>query len=121
MRELAPNVWQLSGFPPYAINVYLVGDVLIDAATRWAGRRILQQLGDRRLSMLALAHVHPDHQGVANMICERYQIPLACHAADVPTMQGQRPMRPDNSFIRFSSRIWAGPPHPVDRVLREGE
>ena len=42
MREISPNVWQLSGFLPNAINVYLIGDVLIDAATRWAGRRILR-------------------------------------------------------------------------------
>ena len=82
---------------PTAINVYLMGDVLIDAATRWAGRRILGQIADRKLSMLALTHVHPDHQGVAKMICERFQIPLACHSADVPTMQGDRPMQPDNS------------------------
>jgi hydroxyacylglutathione hydrolase len=121
MREISSNVWQLSGFPPNAVNVYLIGNVLIDAATRWDGRRILRQLGDRQLSMLALTHVHPDHQGVARMICEHYRIPLACHAADVPTMQGERPMQPDNSFIRFTSRICAGPPYPVARVLQEGD
>src|SRR5271166_3455379 len=103
MREISPNVWQLIGFPPNFVNVYLIGDVLIDAATRWAGRRILRQIGDRKLSMLALTHAHPDHQGVAKMICERYRIPLACHAADVPTMQGERPMQPDNSIIRLIS------------------
>ena len=89
MRGISPNVWQLSGFPPNAINVYLIGDVLIDAATRWAGRRIVRQVGDRQLSMLALTHVHPDHQGDSKMICELYRNPLACHAADVPTMQGE--------------------------------
>ena len=107
MREISPNVWQLIGFPPNFVNVYLIGDVLIDAATRWAGRRILRQIGDRKLSMLALTHAHPDHQGVAKMICERYRIPLACHAADVPTMQGERPMQPDNSVIRLISLFWA--------------
>ena len=30
VKELAPGVLILSGFPPYAINVYLVGDVLVD-------------------------------------------------------------------------------------------
>ena len=80
MRELSPNLWQLGGFPPNAFNVYLIGDVLIDAATRWGSGRILRQIGDRKPSMLALTHVHPDHQGCARMICERYAIPLACHA-----------------------------------------
>ena len=121
MRELAPNVWQLGGFPPNAINVYLLGDVLIDAATRWSARRILRQLGDRKLSMLALTHVHPDHQGVAKMICERFQIPLACHAKDVRTMQGDRPMLPNNFVIREISFFWAGPPYPVARILHEGD
>ncbi len=121
MREISPNVWQLIGFPPNFVNVYLIGDVLIDAATRWAGRRILRQIGDRKLSMLALTHAHPDHQGVAKMICERYRIPLACHAADVPTMQGERPMQPNNSIIRLISLFWAGPSYPVARVLQDGD
>ncbi len=121
MREISPNVWQLSGFPPSAINVYLIGDVLIDAATRWAGRRILRQIGDRKLSLLALTHVHADHQGVAKMICERYQIPLACHAADVPAMQGERPMVPDTFAIRVAGRIMAGPPYRVARILGDGD
>ncbi len=121
MRELAPNLWQLDGFPPHAINVYLIGDVLIDAATRWSSSRILHQLGGRKLSMLALTHVHPDHQGCARVVCERYSIPLACHAADVPTMQGEQPMQPDNPFMRTTSRLMAGPAHPVAHVLQEGE
>ncbi|MGE0609166.1 MAG: MBL fold metallo-hydrolase [Pirellulales bacterium] len=121
MRELAPHVWQLSGFPPHAINVYLIGDVLIDAATRWAGRRIVKNLGSRRLSMLALTHVHPDHQGSARLVCQKYAVPLACPAEDVPTMQGQRPMQPRNAIIRCSTWAWAGPPHSVDRVLQEGD
>jgi hydroxyacylglutathione hydrolase len=121
MRQLAPNVWQLDGFPPHAINVYLIGDVLIDAATRWAGQRIFRQLGDRKLSLLALTHVHPDHQGAARWLCERYSIPLACHEDDVTVMQGQRPMQPDNFAIRCSSRLWAGPAYRVERVLHAGD
>jgi glyoxylase-like metal-dependent hydrolase (beta-lactamase superfamily II) len=121
MRELASDLWQLGGFPPHFINVYLVGDVLIDAATRWSGGRILRQLGDRRPSMLALTHAHPDHQGCARLVCERYGIPLACHAADVPTMQGERPMQPDNAPIRFMARLLSGPAFPVARVLQGGE
>ncbi len=121
MREISANVWQLTGFPPNVINVYLIGDVLIDAATRFAGRRILRQIEDRQLSMLALTHVHPDHQGVAKMICERFQVPLACHAADVPAMQGDCPMQPDNFVIRGLSRFWGGSPVPVARILQEGD
>ncbi len=38
--------------------------------------------------MLALTHVHPDHQGVAKDVCEARGIPLACHADDVDAMEG---------------------------------
>jgi hypothetical protein len=33
MLRLAPGVFQLRGFPPNTINVYLVGAVLVDAGT----------------------------------------------------------------------------------------
>lgn len=121
MREVAEDVWQLGGFPPNAINAYLAGDVLIDTGTWWAGTRLLKQIGTRPLSLVALTHVHPDHQGSARMICERYQIPLACHELDAPAMEGTGPMLPDTPFIRFSKRIWAGPTHAVRRVLRDGD
>jgi glyoxylase-like metal-dependent hydrolase (beta-lactamase superfamily II) len=61
MRLLADGVWQLRGFPPNAINVYLLGDVLIDAATRQGERRILRELRGHGLSAHALTHAHPDH------------------------------------------------------------
>ena len=54
MHQVAPGVWQLAGFATRWINVFVIGDVLIDAATRWAGGRIIRQLGDRRLSLLAV-------------------------------------------------------------------
>ncbi len=121
LRQLAPGIWQIGGFPLNTINAYLIQDVLVDAATRWSGRTILKQLASRKLLMLALTHVHPDHQGIAKMICERYGIPLACHEADVPAMQGEQPMQPDNAFMRFSSQLFAGPPHAVTRRLKDGD
>jgi len=47
MEMIAEGVWQLSGFPANYINAYLLGDVLIDAATRRGTRRILRQLQHR--------------------------------------------------------------------------
>lgn len=38
MRQLAEDVYQLRGRPPNAINVYVIGDVLLDAATRQGER-----------------------------------------------------------------------------------
>jgi glyoxylase-like metal-dependent hydrolase (beta-lactamase superfamily II) len=121
MQTIVEGVWQLSGFPRHWFNVYLVGDVLIDAATRWAKRRIVRQLEGRSLRLVALTHCHPDHQGAAKAVCERFAVPLACHEADVPTMEGRVPMQPDNRLIHMSTRFWAGPPYSVGRVLRHGD
>lgn len=121
MKAVARGVWQLSSFPANAINVYLAGDVLIDAGTRWHRWGILRQLAGRQLSMVALTHVHPDHQGVAAAVCSRYGIPLACHEADVPAMEGKVPMVPNTRFVRLGVRVLAGRPYKVDRVLREGD
>jgi glyoxylase-like metal-dependent hydrolase (beta-lactamase superfamily II) len=121
MKPIAKDLWHLAGFPANAVNVYLAGSVLIDAGTRWARWRILRQLRGRPLSLVALTHVHPDHQGVAAYLCQRHGIPLACHEADVPAMEGRVPMVPANRLVRLGMRFWAGPPFKVERVLRDGD
>jgi glyoxylase-like metal-dependent hydrolase (beta-lactamase superfamily II) len=121
MTEVAPGVWQLIGFPAHAINAYLVGDVLIDARTRWARKRLLKELRGRTLSLVALTHCHPDHQGAAKAVCQAFGVPLACHEADVPAMEGRAPMGPRNLLTRLATFLWAGPPCKVDRVLKDGD
>src|SRR6266550_3142285 len=116
MHTIAKGVWQLSGFPRHLFNIYLIEDVLIDAGTRWAAGRIFSQVRGRPLRMLALTHCHPDHQGAAGAVCERFDIPLACHEADVPMVEGRAAMEPNNRILRLGLRLWAGPPHPVARI-----
>jgi hydroxyacylglutathione hydrolase len=122
LKDLAPDVWRLDEFPRPLINIYLAGDVLIDAGRSWDAGRIRRQLGDRKLSLLALTHVHPDHQGSAKAVCERYGVPLACHEDDVDAMEGRRPVRASDALnARLFAWLWEGPPHKVDRILREGD
>jgi hydroxyacylglutathione hydrolase len=125
LRELAPGLSMLDGRPRNVINVYLAGEVLIDAATRQAEARILRQLADRRVTAHALTHAHPDHQGCSHLVCERFGIPLWCGRGDVPWME-----RPDLMIAAAQTpkllkaihrRFWAGPPHPVSRALIEGD
>jgi glyoxylase-like metal-dependent hydrolase (beta-lactamase superfamily II) len=72
--------------------------------------------------MLALTHVHPDHQGVAKAICEARGIPLACHVDDVEAMDGRRPVSAAVDLAsRLIVRFWQGPPYRVERPLREGD
>lgn len=130
MKQLADGLWQLSGFPPNAINVYLAEDVLIDAATRQAKRRIMRQLAGRTLSAHALTHVHPDHQGASHAVCERHGVPLWCGERDAARMGSSDTVIGDKLALRgpalrwyaaIQRRWWVGPPHPVARELREGD
>jgi hydroxyacylglutathione hydrolase len=124
MRQLADDVYMLKGFPPNVINVYVVGDVLIDAATRQAEKRIFKQIDGMTINAHALTHVHPDHQGCSHVVCERLGIPLWCGQDDVPAMETAGSVvgsKVPVSMKRIQERFWVGPPHPVSRVLREGD
>jgi hydroxyacylglutathione hydrolase len=124
VKNLAPGVWRLAELPAPTINVYLAEDVLIDAGRTWDRRRILRQIEGREISMLALTHVHPDHQGSAKAVCEARGVPLACHADDVDAMEGRRQAQEahrDHPVNRIVRALWEGPPHKVDRILREGD
>lgn len=115
MRELAEDVWQLSGSPANGINVYVIGDVLIDSGTALDRRRIVRQIADRRLSAHALTHAHPDHYGSSHAICEELDFPLWCGAADVEAVE-------DGKTIGLGGRrLPAARAHPVARALGEGD
>ena len=124
MKRVADGVWLLRGFPPNAINVYLVEDVLIDAATRRAGRRILRQLRGRRVDAHALTHAHPDHQGASAEVCGALNVPYWVGEADAPAAEDVAVLaatQADYWLNRLAMRFWAGPGRPVDRRLREGD
>ncbi len=124
MKQLADGVWRLAGFPPNAINVYLLEDVLIDASTKYATRRIVRELKGHNLAAHALTHAHPDHQGASHAICERYGVPYwvgekDADAAENPKLIGER--QPDHFMAQLFARTMTGPGHRVDRKLREGD
>jgi hydroxyacylglutathione hydrolase len=124
VKYLAPGVWRLKEVPAPTINVYLAEDVLVDAGRRWDRGRIFSELQGVEISMVALTHVHPDHQGVAKDVCEARGVPLACHADDVAAMEGSGPIQeaaPENPINKLIRTLWQGPPHKVDRVLGEGD
>lgn len=124
MRKLAEDVYMLKGFPPNAINIYLVGDVLIDAGTRQAESRIFREIEGVTITAHALTHVHPDHQGCSHVVCERFGIPLWCGQDDIPAMEttgGMRNPKAPAWLSRLQERYWNGPPHPVERALHEGD
>jgi hydroxyacylglutathione hydrolase len=123
MKSLADGVEQLGGFPPNAVNIYLVGGVLIDSGIRFDFRRIMRQIRGRKVSAHALTHGHPDHQGSSRAVCDALEIPLWCGAGDAGAVESGRirELLPDSPLFRpWLDRV-AGPPCPVSRRLGEGD
>jgi hydroxyacylglutathione hydrolase len=123
MIEISDNIFQLSSWPRNSINAYLVGDVLFDAGTRPMTNRILKELSGHSLSLHVLTHVHADHNGASKAVCETFGIPLWCGEQDLEAMEtGKMDAQiPRNVITRLQLRFWLGPPHKVDRGLKEGD
>ena len=127
MKELAPGLHALSGFPPNAFNVYLVetgnGVVVIDTATRHARRRILRQLGERRPEGIFVTHAHRDHAGAMHAVAEATGAPVWASTADADALEGKAPEpipNPDSLINRIFGGWWKDH-HPVARRLSEAE
>jgi hydroxyacylglutathione hydrolase len=86
---------------------------------------VFEAIDGRELSLVALTHVHGDHNGVAKDVCEARDVPLACHADDVAVMERGGPTQEEladaSPMARFVWRSWGGPAYPVDRVLADGD
>jgi hydroxyacylglutathione hydrolase len=115
MQQLADDLWQLSGFPRNAVNVYVMGDVLVDAGMQYDRKRILRQVGDRGLTAHVLTHAHIDHVGASRAVCETLGIPLWCGAADVEAVQAGKMVGQNGRMLP------SGPAMTVSKALREGD
>lgn len=125
MREVAPDVYHLPLFPFDSINAYVIEGVLVDAGVRCSAQRLLPLLDGLPVRAHALTHVHADHQGGSQAVCDALGVPLWCGAADAPAMEAGRVVEqypnPNHWIARLQDRFWVGPGRPVDRTLREGD
>jgi hydroxyacylglutathione hydrolase len=123
MEQIADNVFKLAGRPRDAFNSYLVGDVLVDARTRHAAKRILTELNGHTVNAHMLTHAHADHQGSSAAVCAARGVPLWCGAKDAPVAESGKTTQAstDHWVTRWQERNWAGPGHPVTRALVEGD
>jgi hydroxyacylglutathione hydrolase len=118
---VADNVYLLRGRPPNLINVYLAGDVLVDAGTPGARKRILRQLAGREVTTHVVTHAHPDHFGSSHAICEQLKIPLWTGERDADALESGRPVPAPGRVPALMARAKMPPGHPVARRLREGD
>ncbi len=115
MQQLTEGVWQLSGFPRNNINIYVLGDVLVDAGTAFDGKRILKQISGHEVKAHAITHAHIDHFGASHSVCSALDIPLLCGEQDIPAMESGKMVGPRGIDIK------SAPGHPVDRAIAEGD
>ncbi len=121
MRTLAPDVHQLRGFAPHAINAYLVAGVLVDAGTPLARRRILRQLRGHDVSAHVVTHGHPDHFGSSHAVCEALDLPLWTGERDAQAVETATPVPSSGRLSGLMMRMKMPPAHPVGRRLSEGD
>jgi hydroxyacylglutathione hydrolase len=115
VQQLADDLWQLPGFPANAVNVYVIGDVLVDAGLRIDRGRILKQLQSRKISAHTLTHAHLDHYGSSHEVCARLGIPMWCGADDAEAVE-------KGKMVSKGGRLTPGPKaHPIARRLEEGD
>ena len=115
MKELADGVFQLDGTPSNGINVYLMGDVLLDAGTVFDKGRILKQIKGRELSAHALTHAHIDHFGASKAVCEEHGIPFWCGAEDAEAVEAGKMVGPGGMMLPCCPAL------PVAKRLVEGD
>jgi hydroxyacylglutathione hydrolase len=116
MQQLADGVWQLTGKPENAINVYVLGDVLIDAGLALDRRRILDQIAGHEITAHALTHAHFDHYGSSHAVCQKLGIPLWCGLDDVEAVEAGKMVGGPGDWM-----LPAAAKHPVARALKEGD
>lgn len=125
MKQLAPGVHHINCMRiPNSINAFLLEDVLVDAGGRGHAKRIMGELKGHRVSAHALTHAHADHQGSSHEICTTLGIPYWVPELDVPVAENPELIRegmPDHPMPKLMVKMFAGPAHPVDRALKEGD
>lgn len=123
-RIVAPDLWLIPLQHGDLVNVYVAGDVLIDAGASFTSGRLIAALQSHPISVHVLTHAHFDHQGGSHAVCEAFGAPLCCGAGDRDAAEtgnwaGLLP-NPHGWMARLSRRL-GGPGHPVARVLTEGD
>ena len=125
IESVAPDLVRLSIGPVAdAVNMYVLGDVLVDAGMSWQGRKLAHALAGRSVAAHAITHAHFDHCGSSRFIAGELGIPVWCGAGDREAIESGDPVsvlpKPRGAALRFA-RLLAGPGQPVSGVLAEGD
>jgi glyoxylase-like metal-dependent hydrolase (beta-lactamase superfamily II) len=121
MHQVAEDVWQHSVMPRNGINVYVVGDVLVDAATKQHAGGIVKAIAGRSITAHAITHAHPDHVGGSKRVAEALGVPFWCPADDANDVEAGRLTIADSwarPILGLGAKFDAVP---IARRLQEGD
>src|SRR3954453_14934088 len=120
MEALRDDVAVLSLFPRAAINVYVVGDVLIDAGVRQTTGKLLGALAGRAIAAHALTHAHPDHVGGSDAVVRTLGVPCWAPAGEAAGAAGARGGAPAGGAAAAAAGRPPAKPGPLGALLARG-
>lgn len=124
VHEVAPGLLRLALMSPDHTNVYLAGDVLIDAGGRFTAKKLLKAFEGRSITGHALTHAHFDHFGGSSAVCRALNLSLWCGTGDREAVESgdlSRILPKPNGLLVKLHQALAGPAQPVEKGLQEGD
>jgi len=125
MRQIAPDVFHVPTTPRNGVNVYVVGDVLVDTGLSTAAGTLKRVVREHDIKAIALTHAHGDHVGSAKKLRDEFGLPVWVGTNDREATEQGKAVKKDPFNTRGISVI-AGvlgdfAAVPVARVLNEGD
>jgi hydroxyacylglutathione hydrolase len=121
MRRVAEDVFQIALMPRDGVNAYLLGEVVVDAGTAGAGKRLVKALQGHAVSAHALTHAHADHAGGSKRLVDAFEVPVWVGERDRADVESGRPLVADSWAKPMVGRLARYRPVGVARSLREGD
>ncbi|MFC3757027.1 MBL fold metallo-hydrolase [Chryseobacterium tructae] len=125
LRQIAPEVFQISLMPRNSINCYIIEGTLVDSGIRSSYNTVKKAIQKIPIYQHVLTHAHADHQGCSDQICAEFAIPLLCHPDEVfrteTGMATKDYPRPQHWLAKLQQKYWAGQGHQVERTIVEDD
>jgi hydroxyacylglutathione hydrolase len=121
IRRVAEDVFHIPLSPRDGVNAYLLGDVVVDAGTKGAARRLIKALKGHAVGAHALTHGHPDHAGGSKRLVAAFEIPVWAGERDRADVESGRPTAAETWARPAVVRLTRYEPVGVARSLHEGD
>jgi hydroxyacylglutathione hydrolase len=121
MRRVAEDVFQIALAPRDGVNAYLLGEIVVDAGTKAAGKRLVKALQGHAVSAHALTHAHADHAGGSKRLVDAFEVPVWVGERDRADVESGRPLNADSWAKPLMGRLTRYRAVAVARSLREGD